>query len=340
MKKNKKVAVIIISVILAIALLLTSAFFILSYIGKKQFHKKDKHIVNENVVIDDEDSITYNENEYVLNKNIISMLVIGVDRSSLEKDFGTGNNGQADVIFLATVDTKTKKMSIIPISRETMTDINIYTTDGTFAGTQKQPLCLAYAYGNTPEECSINIMTSVKRLLYEVNIDSYVTIDMNGVSKLTDMVGGIEVDCLENIKVGGKYVNAGEKLTLNGSKALDYVRNRGTDLEANNRRMQRQKQFLSALISKTGNSVLNDFTNLATYYTNLTPYFSTNISFAQITYLAQNFLSMNLGDSLEYKNVEGTLAQGEKWVEFTADENSLLQTVIDVFYTPKKSNTD
>lgn len=340
MKKNKKVAVIIISVILAIALLLTSAFFILSYIGKKQFHKKDKHIVNENVVIDDEDSITYNENEYVLNKNIISMLVIGVDRSSLEKDFGAGSNGQADVIFLATVDTKTKKMSIIPISRETITDINIYTTDGTFAGTQKQPLCLAYAYGNTPEECSINIMTSVKRLLYEINIDSYVTIDMNGVSKLTDMVGGIEVDCLENIKVGGKYVYAGEKLTLNGSKALDYVRNRGTDLEANNRRMQRQKQFLSALISKTGNSVLSDFTNLATYYTNLTPYFSTNISFAQITYLAQNFLSLNLGDSLEYKNIEGTLAQGEKWVEFTADENSLLQTVIDVFYIPKKSNTD
>lgn len=341
MKKGKKITLISISVILSVSILLTLAFFILSYIGKKQFHKKDQNISNENVTVDDDDdSITYKDKKYVLNDNIISILIIGVDRTDIDKNLGTGKNGQADVLFLATIDAATKKASIIPISRETVTDINIYTADGKFAGTEKQPICLAYAYGDTPESCSANIMTSVKRLFYEINIDSYITVELRGISVLTDMVGGIEVDCLENIKLGGKDINAGEKINLNGSNALSYVRQRGDDLEANNRRMQRQKQFLSALINKTGNSVLNNFTNLATYYNAMTPYFQSNVSFAQITYLAQNFLSMNFGDLLNYKNIEGTVSKGEQWIEFTPDEESLLETLIDTFYIPKTENSD
>ena len=53
-----------------------------------------------------------------------------------------------------------------------------------------------------------------------------------------------------------------------------------------------------------------------------------------MTYLAQNCLSMNLGDHLNYKTIDGTLTKGEKWIEFTADEESVLQNVIDVFYIP------
>lgn len=336
MKKSKKIILIIFSSILALVLLLVSAFFILSYIGKNQFHKEDTNISNDDVIIEDEETITYNGKKYALNENVISILVLGIDRDNINQNLGSGNNGQADVIFLTTIDTKTKKACIIPISRETMIDVNLYTADGKFAGIQKEQLCLAYSYGNTPEDCSKNIMTSVKRLLYGVNISSYVTIEMEGVSKLTDMVGGVEVNCLEEMTINQKNVSIGEKLTLNGDNALRYVQYRGDDLEANYRRMQRQKQFLSALISKAGNAVISDFTNLTNYYNNLSPYFSTNVSFAQITYLAQNFLTLNFGDTIDYKTIDGSLTQGEKWVEFTANEESVLQTVIEIFYISKE----
>lgn len=333
MKKGKKIAIIIISVILAIIIGLISTFFILTAIGKHQFHKEDENISAEAVEIEDEKTITYNGQKYTLNKNVVSVLVMGIDRDNVSENLGNGNNGQADVIFVATVDTKTKRTCIIPISREIMTDINLYTSDGEYAGTQKEQLCLAYAYGNTPEECSKNVMTSVKRLLCGVNISSYVTIEMDGVCKLTDLVGGLQVVCLEDIP---QTFSKGQTVTLKGENAKKYIQYRGDDVEANARRMQRQQQFLSALINQAGNAVMSDFSSLTKFYDALSPYFLTNVSFAQITYLAQNCLTMNFGDSIDYKTINGTLTQGEDWVEFTADENSVLETVIDVFYVVKQ----
>ncbi|MDO4607893.1 MAG: LCP family protein [Clostridia bacterium] len=335
-KKIKKILIIIISILLAIIVALVSAFYILSHIGKKQFHKEDTHISNEAVKIEDDTTITYQGKEYVLNKNIVSTLVIGVDRENINQNLGAGNNGQADVIFVATVDTKTKKACIIPISRETLVDVNLYTADGKFAGTEKQQICLAYAYGTTPQKCSENVLTSTKRLLYGINISRYVAIELDGIEKLTNMVGGVPITCLEDIKLGNAQYTKGQNINLKGKLAINYIQHREWNgLNANDRRMQRQKQFLSALINQTGNAVMADFTKLGTFYTALSPYFSTSVSLAQITYLAKECLTINFGDSLNYKSIEGTLQQGEKWVEFIPNEDSVLQTVIDTFYIPK-----
>lgn len=335
MKKRKKITIIILAILLVLILSLVGTFFILTYIGKAQFHKEDTHISTDAIEIEDENTITHDGKKYILNKNIVSVLVMGIDRDNVNQNLGSGNNGQADVIFIATIDTKTKKACIIPISRETMVDVNLYTSDGTYAGVQKEQLCLAYAYGNSTEECSKNVMTSVKRLLCGINISSYVTIEMDGVEALTNLIGGIEVTCLENISTTELTATKGQKLKLNGAKATVYIGYRGEDTEANSRRMQRQKQFLSAIMNKTGNAIMNDFSNLTKYYNTLSPYFSTNVSFAQITYLAQHCLTTNFGDELDYKTIDGTLSQGEKWVEFNANKESVLQTVIDVFYTEK-----
>lgn len=337
MNKHKKTALVILCIIFAIILVLVSTFYIITAIGKHQFHKDDTNISADTIETENDNTITYNGKKYILNKNIVSVLVMGIDRKNINNNLGSGNNGQADVIFVATIDTKTKKACIIPISRETMVDVNLYTDDDKFAGTQKEQLCLAYAYGKSPEECSKNVMASVKRLLCGININSYVTIEMNGVERLTDMVGGIELTCLEDMTISNTLsFYKGQKINLSGYEAHKYIQYRNNDTEANSRRMQRQKQFLSALMNKTGNAVLNDFSKLGKFYSTLSPYFSTNVSFAQITYLAQHCLSLNFGDALDYKTIEGTLTQGESWVEFTADEDSVLQTVIDVFYLPKE----
>ena len=333
MKKHKKL-IIIISAILAFVLTIVGAFFIITAVGKYQFHKDDTHISADDVTIEDDNAITYNNQKYTLNKNIVSILVMGIDRDNVNQNLGSGNNGQADVVFVATIDTKTKKTCIIPISRETMVDVDTYTADGTFVGSKNEQLCLAYAYGNSAEECSENVMTSVKRHLYGINISSYVTIEMTGVAKLTDMVGGVELNCIEDIKTQKLWATKGQQLKLNGYQAITYIQYRGGDTEANSRRMQRQKQFLSVLMNQTGNAVLNDFSKLGKIHSTLSPYYQTNVSFAQITYLAQNCLVKNFGDSIDYKTIDGELTQGKQWVEFHADDDSVLKTVIEVFYVP------
>ncbi|MBR6502636.1 MAG: LCP family protein [Clostridia bacterium] len=335
MKKWKKITIIVVSVILSIILALVGAFLVITYIGETQFHQDDTHISADEVTIEDEDTISYNGKKYTLNKNIVSFLVMGIDRDNVNENFSSGANGQADVIFVATIDTETKKACIIPISRETMVDVNLFTKDGKYAGTKREQLCLAYAYGNSTEQSSENVLTSVRRLLYNINISSYVTIEMEGVEKLTDLVGGVDITSLEDLNSTKLTLKKGQKTTLNGNQAHTYIAYRDDDVEANARRMERQKQFLSALLNKTSNQVLNDYSKLVALYSTMTPYFNSDISFAQIAYLAQNCLSINFGDAIEYKSIDGTLTEGEQWIEFEADKESILQTVIDVFYIPQ-----
>ena len=337
-KKIKLVLIILLCIFLSVVLVVVSSFFILTYIGKQQFRKGNTQITISG--FDDikvnEDEVIYKDKTYVLNENIVAILFAGIDKKSIDEDKGYGKNGQADCLFVAALDTKTKAVTIIPVSRETITDVNVYSTQGKYTGTQKMQVCLAYSYGKTAEDSSENVLTAVRRMFYGINISSYVTVDMGAWEELTTELGGVTVNCLEEMKLGGKTVKKGETVTLKGKDATTYIRTRGGDIEANNRRMQRQKQFLNALASKAGNEVLNNFTKLGKYYNTVIPYSSTDLSFSQVTYLASSCLSANIGSKFEYKSIDGTVALGERWVEFTPDQESLLDIVMEVFYTEKK----
>ncbi len=335
LKKSKKIWLIILCVFLSLVIIFTSAFFIMKYIGKKQFHEKDKNIENKAVVVEDNDTLTYNGKKYTLNKNIVSVLVMGIDKNSLEETKINGSNGQADCIFVAAIDTQTKKIKIIPISRETMVDVNLYTKKGDFTGMQNEQLCLAYAYCDDAKLGCKNVQNSVSRLLYGINISSYVAIDFNGLKKLTGLVGGLDVNSLETISDGDISFKEGETTTLKGDKALAYIRLRGDDLEANNRRMARQKQFLTELVNKAGNKVLNDFSLISSYYNAMSKDTITDVSLSQLTYLATECVSSNMGNAMEYYKIDGTMKAGD-FREFYADDTSTLETVISVFYNEKK----
>lgn len=333
--KTKRVLLIILIVFLSLTVALAGTFFALHTIGKKQFHKDDKNIQidnpSDNIEID-EDSVTYNGSKYTLDPNVVSVLFMGIDKEDINSDKGYGKNGQADAIFIAAFNTKDKSIKIIPIPRETMVDVNLYSKDGEYSGVQLEQLCLAYAYGDTAESCSNNVLTSVRRVLYGINITSYVTMDINGVKTLTDAIGGISLPCLETFDLDGRTYTEGQQLNLDGYLARYYIRFRGNDEYASSRRMLRQKQFLSAIADTAGNQIMSNFTKLGTYYNLLQPYISTNLSFSQITYLASSCLIMNVGSSLDYKSVSGNVSVGEKYVEFVPDQNSLLDTIMDVFY--------
>lgn len=335
MKKPKKVIIIILCIILAIIISLFSLFAILRFIGKKQFHKEDANISAESVDILEDESITYNDKQYVLNPDVISILFIGVDKKSVSNNIGYGNNGQADVIMLGAVDTKSGHITMIPISRETMTDIDTYSSSGNFVGTENAQICLSYAYGATAEESSKNVIKAVRRTLYGINVGSYITMDMSGISNFTKIIGGVDLVAQEDIIFFNKVKFAkGEKLNLTGADALEYIHYRSDNIDGNKNRMQRQKQFLSALISKAGNNVMSDFTLVGKYYSSLSPYTQTDITLSQATYLSSLCLQKDLGSKIEYKNIEGELKTGEEWIEFYPDEDSVISTVISTFYKP------
>lgn len=339
MKTCKKIAIIIISILLAIVIVAASAYTVLYHLGKSRFHTGDKNISvpneNEDIQID-ENTVSYNGKKYSLNENIVTILCCGVDKSSINENKGFGENGQADCIFVAAIDTELKKITVIPIPRETMTDVDIYSSGGEFSGTKKEQVCLSYAYGNSSDTSSKNVIRSVSRILYGINISSYVTIDLSGIGVITTKIGGVPVTAIEDVALGAVNIKKGQRLNLMGEQAIAYVQSRSDDIEASTRRLARQKQFLTALISKAGNDIVSDFTRLTDYYNAMKPYTSSDITFSQLTYLVSNCLTMNLGSSIEYKTIDGSIDMGEKWVEFTPEENSVLEIIFSTFYNEIK----
>ena len=98
--------------------------------------------------------VTYQGEKYVYNEELVSILFLGVDKEAFEEGgtVGDGKAGQADALFLLVLDTKTGKSRLIAISRDTMTDVNVYSDLGNFIGTEKLQLCLAYTYGDGKEK--------------------------------------------------------------------------------------------------------------------------------------------------------------------------------------------
>lgn len=340
LSKPKKVIIIIISVILALLIITGSVFFVLYKTGQSKFHKKDSNIKvssdMDDISVEDEDTVIYKEKPYTLNKDIVTVLFLGIKKDNLNKDLGYGRNGEADTIFVAAVNTKNKKIKIIPIQRETMTDINLYSSSGSFSGTKKAQICLAYDYGKTPEKSSENVLTAVSRYLMGINVSSYVTVNLEGVEKLTDLVGGVRVNSLEDIDIPSiGTIKKGQPILLKGKTTQGYLRLRQKTVDGSLLRLERQKQFLSALASTAGNQIKGDFKKLGTFYNALTPYTSTDMTFSQITYLVSSSLSTNVGNSFEYVHIKGERVVGKEWVEFYADNDSLVSAIIDTFYVKK-----
>lgn len=339
-KKRKflKIILIILAVIFGLILALVITVAVLWYMGKSSLlgYKVDVSVPSELVdsALEDGSKVVYNGETYIYNKNAVNVLFMGIDKEDIENDEGYGANGQADCILVLNLDTQTGNIKILPISRDTMVDVNMYSSEGSYLGVENEQLCLAYAYGSNGKESCENVRRSVSRLLYGVEIGSYVAIDLEGVAALNDAIGGVRLTPIETVDTGSKEnsVYKGKEVVLKGKKVDAYIRWRGTDIEANSRRMQRQKHYITTFASQAGNQVMSDFTKLTTLYDKAKPYTVTDVTLSELTYIASCCLTSDVGNSIVYNGISGKSVLGEKHVEFYADQNSVFEAVLNTFY--------
>jgi LCP family protein required for cell wall assembly len=152
-------------------------------------------------------------------------------------------DGLSDVMLLVKFDPETKKVVMLSVPRDTRTQIeghgvkkiNAANVDGGPALTAK----------------------TVSNLLGGVGIDRYVRINVLGVSKLIEALGGVNIYVPKDMKYRDDsqhlYINlkAGQQ-HLNGEQALQLLRYRHDEL-GDIGRIQRQQTVLRALIEQTLN---------------------------------------------------------------------------------------
>ncbi len=336
--KKRRAAVITVSALLLVILIIVGTVFSLLEIGKNKLLNQDNgSIVLPNTENTDSKNITYNGKKYAYNENVTNILLMGVDTEKLSNSASEtyGENGQADLLVLISLDTSNGKMKAIQISRDTMVDINLFSENGQYIGVSNQQICLSYAYGDGREKSCENTVKSVSRLLYGMPINSYVSIDIDSIGILNDAVGGVTLTLDEDFN--HKYFKAkkGETVTLKGQNVLRYIRARDKDdIEANNVRMKRQKSYMYAFYKQMITMTKKDITTPIKLYNKIQNHSISNLSIADITYLTKCILMNKENDSIKFDSVSGKTVAGEKYVEFYPDQDKLYELVVNTFYTP------
>lgn len=169
----------------------------------------------------------------------VNVLVMGVD-------LGSPENGKApsrsDTMILASFEPKEKKLDLISLPRDTRVNIK---------GKGLDKLGHAHAYGAAPFA-----METVGDFL-DIDVHYYFSIDYAGFRKFVDNLGGVRINVPFDMDYSDPYDNPPLRInlkkgwqTLNGEKALQYVRNREGYPNGDLGRIEAQQAFMDAVIDK------------------------------------------------------------------------------------------
>ncbi len=288
----------------------------------------------ETAVVWQEGWVRYHGKIYEYNEDIITFLVMGIDvKGTVKESTSATGGGQNDANFLVIVNPDTERISILAINRDTMTEIQMYGM-GENGETLKgyAQLATQHGFGDGKELSCELTRDTVSALFYDLPIHGYVAINMGAISKINDAIGGVEVTILEDLTVFKKAWTEGTTVTLKGEDAFKYVHDRDTKVfESNRGRLARQKQYLTAFISKLKSEMKEDITIPITLYHELSKYMVTDITADEVVYLTGELLNYSVDGDAIY-TLEGTTQMGEKYEEFYPDKEALKDLMITLFY--------
>ena len=280
--------------------------------------------------VDGREITYYNGTAYARREDLETVLLLGVDKFEGETPEGYLNNQQADFLLLLVMDKQNETCTPIQLNRDTMTQIQILGVTGEPAGTFTGQLALAHTYGSGEEDSCENTVLAVSNLLYGMEIDHYVSLTMDGVALLNDLVGGVTVEVLDDFSGIDDSLVQGETVTLQGQQALTYVRSRGGLEDSSNlHRMERQRQYLAALQQQLKAAVQQEDGFTLDALLQLNEYMVSDCTVEQLSDLGNSLAAYQVGDILI---TPGDAQEGEEFMEFTVDEDALQQLVMDVFY--------
>ena len=192
-------------------------------------------------------TIRYNGQWYVLNDDIETILIMGLDKYESQVQTDSYNNDmQADFLTLLILDRGEDTATALHLNRDTMAQMNVLGLRGEVVDTTTAQLALAHTYGRGEKDSGKNTADAVSGFLYDVPVDHYLSLTMDAVQALNDLVGGVPVIVLDDFTGVDAALVKGQKVTLKGEQALTYVRTRqGVGDETNEQRMKRQQQYMN-----------------------------------------------------------------------------------------------
>lgn len=236
--------------------------------------------------------------ENIIDKDIVNIALFGIDTRSLESF-----KGNADSIMVLSLNTKTKKVKIISIMRDSFVPV-IYNGDTVYSK-------INGAYSRGGPELAIKVINSN----FGLDITEYATVNFFGMVDIIDAIGGIEAELTEeevvsssvyfyalngaiaeicttlNLSAKDNFIETPGKQHLNGVQAVAYSRIRkvkniwGTNNDYG--RTDRQRYVMEQLFNKALTMEKSQYMKLAK---SLIPCTETSLSYKEILGLAFDML--------------------------------------------------
>ena len=313
------------------------ALLVLAFFGGRWLeHRMDKPEVRGDAHLREEleeaPTIEVDGQIYRLRQHLTTILLIGVDRAS-DTDSGNSyrNGGQADFLRLLVIDPEAKQIRQIPIDRDTMTPITILGVLGNRTGTRTERISLSHGFGKGKEDSCQLTVEAVSNFLYEVPIDFYIALNMDGISELNDLLGGVEVTLEDDFSSIDPAMTKGATLVLTGEQAEPYVRSRmSIGIGTNESRMRRQQQYLSAAQKQLRTRLQGDSNAAGEIFDALSPYLITNFTRGRLINEAYAAKDYSVEAPLEIEGEHSVDKDG--FMQFVANEEKVQQIVLSVFY--------
>lgn len=276
-------------------------------------------------------TIVYGGKEYRYNEHLSNYLFMGIDTREPVEEYETRENqGRADAIFLLSYDRVKKTVRCVSIPRDTMTNIRVITIDGTDTGTTREHINMQYAFGDGKDGSCRLMKEAVSGLLYDVPIQGYCALNMDGIPVAVDVLGGVELVLSDDsmADVYPEYVK-GAKVTVTKENAEQFIRHRDIN-EAQSAlvRTNRQKELMKAVSECTRDKSAENPDFIVQLYESLKPYMVSNIGNDVLADLSEAKFNSENG----VIDIPGQGVEGEQHDEYHVDDEKLYELVLQMFY--------
>lgn len=331
--RQRKICMLLIIILIIILSILGGGYYLLSQknAASSKAGGQNSDSRNQTDLSQNGDIVEYKGETYKYNDHLSNYLFLGIDtREAVDTYQSQADAGQADAIFLVSMDRATEKIKVLFIPRDSMTRIEVFNPYGQSLGETTDHLNIQYAFGDGKEKSCELMKTAVSNMLDGLPIQGYCSMNMDGISVITDFVGGIQLTIPDDslADVNSEY-KKGAVVDITGETAEQFVRYRDIDkTQSALVRQERQKTFLQALVQKAQEKAGEDAGFVTGLYDSVKSYTVTNMGndiFAKLLAASQNGIT-------DTETVPGEGTHGENFDEYHIDEDALSDLIISMFY--------
>lgn len=234
----------------------------------------------------------------------LNVLLLGIDATE-------GTSGRSDALMILSVDPKQKNMQLISIPRDTRTEI--------VGKGFEDKINHAYAFGGTDMA-----VATVENFL-DIELDYYVSINMDGFKQLVDQLGSITVyndlawsDSTYDFDFG--------PIEMDGDKTMSFVRMRKQDTTGDFGRTKRQRQVVQGIINR--GAKMESVTKINSIIDILGNNMATNLDFADMKKLLSGYRDVTKKFEDYQMKGNGTTIEGIYYLQVDDEEIEKVREMI------------